>query len=110
MVYYSHTEDEDDVILVYKEMERLKAHYVKVAIHLGVPPDIVDDIKENNPKDCATAFNDVIKSWIRQEHNVGKFGVPCWRNVVKAAIGAGNKLQAKKIAKNHPGLSIVKKC
>ena len=55
--FTTHTEEED-ANLVYKEMERLKAHYVKVAIHLSVPPDIVDDIKE---RDCSMAFNDVIK-------------------------------------------------
>ena len=102
------TADEDDANLIYKEMERLKPQYAKVAIYFGVPPDILDEIRENNPKNSASAFSDVIKSWVRQEHNVGKFGYPSWRKVVEAAVGAGNKLQAKKIARNHPGLCLYK--
>ena len=82
----------------------MKANYGKVAISFGLPPGIVAEIKSNNPKDSASALNDVITSWVRQEHNVGKFGYPCWRKVVKAAIDGGNRLQAKKIARNHPGI------
>lgn len=103
----AHLDDEDDVNLIYKELEKLKAFYGKIAISFGLPPGIVEDIKSSHPKDNSSALNDVITSWVRQEHNVGKFGYPCWRKVVKAAIDGGNKLQAKKIAKNHPGTCII---
>ena len=97
------TDDEEDANEVYKALEKFKAKYNQIAIYFGLAPDKVEEIRDNNPRDNARALNDVIVSWVRQEHNVGKFGYPCWRKVVEAAIGAENKLQAKKIAKSHPG-------
>lgn len=97
------TDDEEDANEVYKALEKFKAKYNQIAIYFGLAPDKVDEIRDNHPRDNAGALNDIIVSWVRQEHNVGKFGYPCWRKVVEAAIGAENKLQAKKIAKSHPG-------
>ena len=88
---------------MYKALEKFKAKYNQIAIYFGLAPNKVEEIRDNNPRDNARALNDVIVSWVRQEHNVGKFGYPCWRKVVEAAIRAENKLQAKKIAKSHPG-------
>lgn len=95
--------EEDDANLVNDALSSFKAKYQKIAIEFGLPPDLVAEIKENNPRNAGNALNDVIVAWVKQEHNVGKFGHPCWRKVVKAALGAGNKLQAKKIAAAHPG-------
>ena len=97
------SDDEECANEVYKELEKFKAKYKDIAIYFGLAPSKVDEIRDNHPQDNAGALNEVIVSWVRQEHNVGKFGYPCWRKVVDAAVEAGNKLQAKKIAKNHPG-------
>ena len=97
------SDDEEYANEVYKELEKFKAKYKEIAIYFGLAPSKVDEIRDNHPRDNASALNDVIVSWVRQEHNVGKFGYPCWRRVVDAASKAENKLQAKKIAKNHPG-------
>ena len=98
-----HADSEEDANNVYKELEKFKAKVRQISIHFGLPPDLVDDIQKRNHRDSGGALSDVINSWVRQEHNVAKFGYPCWRKVVEAAMGAGNMLQAKKIAKNHPG-------
>ena len=96
-------DDEDYANEVYKALEKFKAKYNQIAIYFGLAPDKVEEIRDNYPRDSAKALNEVIVSWVRQEHNVAKFGYPCWKKVVEAAIGAENKLQAKKIAKSHPG-------
>ena len=88
---------------MYKALEKFKAKYNQIAIYFGLAPDTVEAIRDNYPRDNAGALKEVIVVWVRQEHNVAKFGYPCWRKVVEAAIGAENRLQAKKIAKSHPG-------
>ena len=98
-----HVDSEEDANIVYKELEKFKAKVRQISIYLGLPPDLVDDIQNRNHRDNGGALSDAINSWVRQEHNVAKFGYPCWRKVVEAAMGAGNMLQAKMIAKNHPG-------
>ena len=97
------TDNEEYANEVYKALEKFKAKYNQIAIYFGLAPDKVEEIRGNHPQDNARALNNVIVSWVRQEYDVGKCGYPCWRKVVEAAIRAGNKLQAKKIAENHPG-------
>ena len=101
--YFPCSEDEEDANLVFREMDKFKGVWGQVAIYFGTAPDTVEDIKKKHPGDNAGALQDLIYSWVRQQHNVAKFGYPCWRKVVEAAVGAGNRLQAKKIAKAHPG-------
>ena len=97
------TDNEEYANEVYKALEKFKAKYNQIAIYFGLPPSKVEEIRGNHPGDNASVLNDVIVSWVRQEYDVRKFGYPCWRKVVEAAIGAEIKLQAKKIAESHPG-------
>lgn len=96
-------EEVDDANQVYKALKVLSAEYQEIAIEFGLSADRVSEIKENYPKDASTVLYYVIVAWVKQEQNVVKFGLPCWRKVVEAAISARNKLVAKKIAREHPG-------
>ena len=101
--FYLLTDDEDYAIEVYKALEKLRDKYALIATYLGLSPNIIKRIRDNHPEDNAGALNGIIVLWVRQKHDIAKFGYPCWRKVVEAAIGAKNELLAKEIAKSHPG-------
>ena len=63
-------------------------------------PSTIESIKENHPRDDAGALQDVIKTWVRQDFNTEKFGLPSWQKVVEV-ISDFDKPLAKKIAKDH---------
>ena len=88
---------------MYKALRKFGAKYKQIAVCFGLAPDKVEEIRDNYSGDNVWALYNVITSWVYQENNVGKFGYPCWRKVVEAAIGAENNLEAKRIAKSHPG-------
>lgn len=100
--------DQDDANLVYHALEELSSDYLKIGISFGLPPHRVKEIEQNHPRDAGAVLLDVVVLWVKQEYNVKKFGVPCWRRVVKAAIDVKNILVAKKIADNHPGMNFTK--
>ena len=96
-------DDEDYATEVYEALEKLKEKYNLIAIYFGLYPGLVEEIRHNNWKDNAGALKDIIIEWMRRNYSFEKFGHPCWRKVVEAAIGAENIVQAKEIAKSHPG-------
>ena len=101
--FYFLIDSEDDAIEVYKALEKLKAKYNQIAIYFGLSPYLIEEIMDNYPGDNAGILKDIILEWVRQNYDTEKFGYPCWRKVVEAAVGTKNKLLAQKIAKSHPG-------
>ena len=93
-------EDEEDANIVFKAIREKAAKYAEIGRDFGLAPSTIESIKENHPGDNAGALQDVIKTWVRQDFNTEKFGLPSWQKVVEVISGFG-KLLAKKIAKDH---------
>ena len=73
---------------------------------LGLRPCTLDKIRKDNPYDSGEALDQVIDTWLAQQYDTDRFGVPSWRRLVSAVAspaGGCNCLLAEKIAENHPG-------
>ena len=53
-------------------------------IHLGLPPDELDAIREQFSRNVSEAFSQVLRLWLKQSHNVEKYGLPTWQTLVEA--------------------------
>ena len=94
-------EDEEDANTVFMTIKKKAAKYAEIGRGFGLAPSTIESIRDNHPRDNSGALQDVITTWIRQEHNTKKFGLPSWQKVVEA-IGEVDKSLARKIAKDHP--------
>ena len=101
-ITYNYTDDEADANHVFMAIKNKAAVYNHIGRYFGLAPSTIESIKENHPGDNAGALQDVINTWIRQDYNTERFGLPSWRKVVEAISNQGDNLQAKKIAKSHP--------
>ncbi len=93
-------EEEEDANIIFKAIGKKAAKYAEIGRNFGLAPSIIETIKENHPGDNSKALQDVILTWIRQDFNTTRFGVPSWRKVVEV-ISDFDKLLAKKIAVDH---------
>ena len=91
---------------MFMAIKKKTGKYAEIGRGFGLAPSTIESIQENHPGDNSGALQDVIKTWVRQEFNTEKFGLPSWRKVVEI-IGGFDKLLAKKIAKDHPALGMV---
>lgn len=94
-------DDEEYANIVFKAIRKKAAKYPEVGRGFGLAPDKMESIRENNPGNNSGALQDVITTWVRQDFNTERFGLPSWRKVVEV-ISRFDNLLAKKIAKDHP--------
>ena len=79
----------------------ISSQYYDFGIALGIPPDVLSNIKEE-PK---RALSNVLQEWLKQNYNTEKHGLPTWRKLVEAVdnpAGGNNHALAKAIASEHP--------
>ena len=79
----------------------ISSQYYDFGIALGIPPDVLSNIKEE-PK---RALSNVLQEWLKQNYNTDKHGLPTWRKLVEAVdnpAGGNNHALAKAIASEHP--------
>ena len=69
---------------IFEATTTLKAKYYTFGIHLGLPPNELDAIREQFPKNVSEALSQVLRLWLQQRHNVEKYGLPTWQALVKA--------------------------
>ena len=104
--YEMSTEEEEEANTVFKAIQGKAGKYADIGRGFGLAPSTIENIQENHPGDSSEALVEVIKTWIRQDFNTDKYGVPSWRKVVEV-IGGFDKLLAKRIAKAHPATGMV---
>ena len=95
---------EEDFHEVYHELWTIKANYHQLGVMLGLPPGELQTIKLANSQNIAQAFTDVLLTWLRQQYNVQKHGLPTWQRLVEAVdspCGGSNPALAIRIAENH---------
>ena len=84
----------------------MAARFRSFGCALGLTADTLDKIRADNPHDSLNAMEKVIDTWLAQQYNTKRFGVPCWRKLVSMMAlpaGGNNHLLASEIAKFHPG-------
>ena len=99
----SGSEDEAEVM---EAVIKVAAKYDSVGRMLGISASELNTITRGCPGDPKQALSQVISAWLKQSYNVGKFGPPSWRMLVKAVdspAGGCNRALAKEIALNHRG-------
>ena len=86
------------------EIITAKARFYAIGRALGLPLGELDSIRSSS-QDHELQLNDVLCVWLRQKHNVERFGTPTWQKLVETidnpAGGNDHKL-AKIIASHHP--------
>ena len=99
--YYMHAlVDDDDIADITKVLSGLESNYYKLGMKLHLHSNRLDVIEKDNPRNCESAFGQVIVQWIRMNYNYPKFGPPSWRLLVEAVCTIDHEL-AKEIASNH---------
>ena len=91
---------ERDFHHLYSELITLKANYYQLGIGLGLPPGELLALRKG-AQDIEQAFSEVLLAWLK---NVGNFGPPTWRRLVKAVdspAGGNNPALAMAIAEKH---------
>lgn len=75
---------------------------------MGLQASELDKIQRNS-QNSEEALYKVINAWTAQCYNVNQFGQPSWRalvNAVGSSAGGDSPLLARKIAADHPGISV----
>ena len=87
------------------ETRTLAAEWNKLAIYLGLPFDLINSTIKvaGDPFQC---WSEALRQWILHNYNTKKFGEPSWRTLLKA-VAQVNKLQFKKLAASHQGMSFI---
>ena len=91
---------------VMETIIKVAAKYDSVGMMLGLPSNELDAITRVCLGDPKRALSQVVTTWLKQSYNVGKFGFPSWRALVKAInspAGGYNHALAKRIASSHQG-------
>ena len=71
-------------------------------------PDQLEEIEENDRR-ASDRLSKVIQTWIGQNYNTQKFGLPSWRTLCKALKRVDTKL-CKDLARDHPGTYVRVLC
>jgi hypothetical protein len=85
----------------------LAAKYDAIGITLGLSSGDLEAIRRDCVGDAKRAMGQVIRTWLKQSYNVGRFGLPSWRSLVDAVdspAGGSNHALAKRIACKHKGI------
>ena len=101
------TQGPEDEQSVRDELMSLAARYDGIGITLGLSSGELEIIRRDCVGDSRRALGQVIRTWLRQSYNVGVFGPPSWRSLVKTVdspAGGGNHVIAKRIASKHKGI------
>ena len=87
------------------ETRTLAAEWNQLAIYLGLSFDLINGtIKLAG--DSFQCWSEALRQWILHNYNTKTFGEPSWRTLLKA-VAQVNKLQFKKLAASHQGMSFI---
>ena len=99
---------EEDCFDILMEVIPVACSWRVIGTGLRIDSGHLDVIQQNNlgkPRDCLL---DTLTCWLKRNYNVGRFGEPTWRTLVKVVAhpAAGdNQALALSIAGKHPGIN-----
>ena len=96
--------DEDIYFQVFTSVCSLCAKWHDLCLTLGLPPSKVSTIREEHTCDTKACLREGLINWLQGNYNIKQYGLPTWRNLVKAVdhpAGGNNHALALKIAKEH---------
>ena len=86
-----------DLVVVREAAWEARNEWYDIGLGLGVSADDLDEIKEDNPRNCKACFRDMLKVWLRRSQPC-----PSWKEIVKVlrspVIGYGelaDRLQSR---------------
>ena len=90
-----------DIDAVRHELDGFnKAKWKDLARGLGLRCALVDEINANYKQDgVRECLYQVLEEWLKQNHNVDKFGLPTWQSLASAVEQSDRVLAAKIRAK-----------
>ena len=94
---------ENDILDILNVIHSLSARGSSLAISLGLPLHLVNEIERNHPAPV-DFLTQVLTHWLKRNYNTQRYGVPSWRLLCAAAaspIGGADPALAEKIASNH---------
>ena len=106
LVWYS-TQGLEDEQAVREELMTLAAKFDDIGITLGLSYGDLEATCRECVGDTKRGLGQVIRTWLKQSYNVGKFGLPSWRSLVDAvdsSAGGSNHALAKRIASKHKSM------
>ena len=84
------------------ETAALAFNWEELVVYVGLPFDLID----NTIRTAKNSWSEALKQWIKQNYNTKRYGEPSWRTLLKA-VAQVNKLQFKKLAASHQGMSFI---
>ena len=84
-------------------IKKLASEWRDIGTALGIDHHKLDEIAGNNHHKASDCLSDVLKDWIGQNYNTGKYGVPSWKTLCKALSKVADKKFVKDLAKAHGG-------
>lgn len=92
--------ESEDVADVVEAVRSLASLWQILALKLRLKEDSIEKIWSKYTGYSLMCLTEVIREWLRKNHDMKKHGPPSWRVLVKAVMGLDNRL-AYKIASEH---------
>ena len=97
---FSSKSGEDDWNEACQDVRRLAAQWKEIGRALGLASHQIQEIEGNDTKNSA-CLDRAIETWIGQNYNTDKFGLPSWRTLCKAVSQVADKKYFKELAEKH---------
>ena len=68
--------------------------------YMGLSIKTIHEIKQNNPNDSDSSWNEALMYWILQDYNTQRYGLPSWKVLLKAISRVDQPL-FEKLATEH---------
>ena len=97
---------DDDLFDLLKEMTSIASSWKAIGIGLRIGFGRLETIQNDNAGNSRACLSAMLTCWLQRSYNVGRFGEPTWRTVVKVVAdpaGGDNRALALSIAEQHQG-------
>lgn len=97
--------DDDDWNIACMQLQTLNAKWENIGRALGIRAHTLEEIGGNRHYQASDCLSSVLKEWIGQNYNTGKFGLPSWRTLCEAVLQVSDYKFFKELAQKHGGKS-----
>ena len=90
----------DDMFDVSHALDEFyKAQWKVLGRELGLKSNLLEEIKANHHQQngVGECFNQVLKAWLKRNHNEARFGPPTWHSLADAVERSGDLALAAKL-------------